>query len=243
MAITWRDTNDRKIVEGWLTVRASQVLYKLSEQEIIGKIEGVLKEGKEAVIILARDTKEKALIIKVYKIEASSFQKMQKYLSGDPRFRKVKKDRKSMVFSWCKKEFSNLEKANKVGVRCPKPVTFVDNMLVMEFIGDEKKGILAPELNQVEFEDKETAKQIFDEIIEQLKTLYKKASLVHADISQYNILIYKDTPWLIDLSTAVLKEHPLAEEFLERDVKNICAFFRKLGVKADEDKVLKQITA
>lgn len=237
MGLTFRDVRDKQAVEGWLTVHATQILYKLAERGIIEKIEGVLKEGKESVILLVR-AKQKALIVKVYKIQASRFQRMHQYLAGDPRFKKVKRSRRQLVFAWCKKEFANLQRARAAGVKCPEPITYADNMLVMSFIGNVKTSELAPELVRCRLD---APAWWLGEIIKQYKKLYKKAGLVHADLSQFNILVHKGEPWLIDLSAAVLKEHPRADEFLVRDIKNICTYFRKLGVKADEEKILKQI--
>jgi len=43
------------------------------------------------------------------------------------------------------------------------------------------------------------------------------------------------------MSQATLLRHPRAEEFLERDVKNICSFFKKIGLKVSEESALKKI--
>ena len=71
--------------------------------------------------------------------------------------------------------------------------------------------------------------------------MYKKAGLVHGDISAYNVLIYKNIPYLIDLGQGVLIEHPNAIEFLKRDIRNVVNYFKKFGIRADEDKIFKNI--
>jgi RIO kinase 1 len=76
--------------------------------------------------------------------------------------------------------------------------------------------------------------------VEYVQKLYK-AGMVHADLSQFNILNLKEEPVFIDFSQCTLKRNPRAEEFLERDVRNICNFFKKIGLKVDEEKVLKKI--
>jgi RIO kinase 1 len=48
-------------------------------------------------------------------------------------------------------------------------------------------------------------------------------------------------PYLIDFGQGVLLSHPKAEEFFERDVRNICFFFRKKGVKCDPEEIIKKI--
>ncbi|MDW8034417.1 MAG: RIO1 family regulatory kinase/ATPase, partial [Nitrososphaerota archaeon] len=71
----------------------------------------------------------------------------------------------------------------------------------------------------------ETYRQIIDFIVKS----YIKAKLIHADLSEYNVMIWNDKPFVIDVSQAVPVTHPLAKEFLKRDVENINKFFIKKG--------------
>lgn len=64
---------------------------------------------------------------------------------------------------------------------------------------------------------------------------------MHADLSAFNILNLNETPVFIDMSQATLLRHPRAEEYLERDVRNICAFFIKIGLKVNESSAMKKI--
>jgi len=61
-------------------------------------------------------------------------------------------------------------------------------------------------------------------------------------LSAYNILMYKDQPYIIDLGQGVLIEHPQAHEFLKRDIHNIIQFFKKYNIEADEIETYKNIT-
>ncbi len=61
--------------------------------------------------------------------------------------------------------------------------------------------------------------------------MYQKAELVHADLSEYNIMIWKGKPIIFDISQAVLVKHPMADTFLRRDLENLNNYFRKLGVE------------
>jgi len=61
--------------------------------------------------------------------------------------------------------------------------------------------------------------------------LYRKADLVHGDLSEYNIMIWKRKPVIFDVSQAVPTSHPMAEELLRRDLGNLNRFFSRLGVK------------
>ena len=73
-----------------------------------------------------------------------------------------------------------------------------------------------------------------------MKKLHK-AGLVHADLSQFNILNYNENPIFIDMSQATTLKNTQAKEFLERDVRNISNFFNKIGLKTDKSKIKKQI--
>jgi serine/threonine-protein kinase RIO1 len=54
-----------------------------------------------------------------------------------------------------------------------------------------------------------------------MKNMYHKAELVHADLSEYNILWCKGDCWFIDVGQAVEPRHPEAKSFLFRDCTNI----------------------
>ena len=49
-------------------------------------------------------------------------------------------------------------------------------------------------------------------------------------MSEYNILWHDNRPVIIDVSQSVEHSHPLATEFLRKDINNITDFFGKKGV-------------
>jgi RIO kinase 3 len=59
--------------------------------------------------------------------------------------------------------------------------------------------------------------------------MYQKCKLVHADLSEYNMLWHDNRVWFIDVSHAVEPTHPHALEFLHRDCTNVVEFFKKKG--------------
>jgi len=99
-------------------------------------------------------------------------------------------------------------------------------VLIMEFIGEN--GVSAPLLREADIKNPQ---QTYQRLLVNLKKLYRKARLVHADLSEYNVMIWKNKPILFDVSQAVLREHPMAEQFLRRDINNINYYFKRLGVK------------
>jgi len=77
--------------------------------------------------------------------------------------------------------------------------------------------------------------------VDNIKALYCKAKIVHADLSEYNIMVWRGDPVLFDFGQAILTSHPRAASFLERDVKNIVSFFAKRGVEVEVKKLLAEI--
>ena len=85
--------------------------------------------------------------------------------------------------------------------------------------------------------------RIYKILITYLKRLYRKAKLVHGDISEYNVMIWRGLPILIDVSQAVPLEHPNSEMFLMRDLRNLNRYFSKLGVKVlSIDELYRRVT-
>jgi RIO kinase 1 len=202
-------------------------VYSLLNRGYISKIFGAVKAGKESKIYWGLNHNKNELAIKIYLLHSTEFKKGRLiYIDGDPRFTKVKRDTRSLVYLWAQKEFKNLKLAQEAKVRVPKPILVEKNVLLMEFIG--KDGVPAPLLKEVSL--KNPAK-IYNKLINYIKLLYENAKLIHGDLSEYNIMIWKNEPVLFDVSQAVLIDHPLSDYFLRRDIVNLNNYFQKYGIK------------
>ncbi len=236
------DSEERKIYAEVLDGRTLKTLYKLSAKGFIKALGGVISTGKEANVFYADghyNGKDVPMAVKIYRIETSEFDKMDEYLFGDERFDMRRISPKEKVFIWTEKEFRNLERAKEAGVSVPEPYTYMKNVLLMEFVGEDE--LPAPTLMELGRELRELDVQgIFDDVVDNLKKLYREAELVHADLSEYNIM-YLDRVYFIDMGQAVLKRHPMAESYLARDVRNLVRFFGKFGVKASVEDLLREI--
>ncbi len=238
------DSEERKIYAEVLDGRTLKTLYKLSAKGYIKAMGGVVSTGKEANVFYADgciDGKDVAMAVKVYRIETSEFYKMDEYLFGDKRFDMRKISPKEIVFIWAEKEFRNLERAKEANVNVPEPYVHMKNVILMEFIGEDE--IPAPTLFEIGRDLKDMNPEgIFEDILKNVKKLYKRAELVHADLSEYNVMLL-DKPYLIDMGQAVLVDHPRAMEYLRRDLKNLIRFFSKFGIKANLNELFEEITS
>ena len=68
-------------------------------------------------------------------------------------------------------------------------------------------------------------------LFQMMAEMYQKCNLIHADLSEYNMLWHENNVYFIDVSQSVEPMHPHALEFLYRDCKNVTSFFEKFGVE------------
>lgn len=229
MGIRIKDANQFKVREDVFDDVTLLALYKLVHKKWISAIGGSISTGKEANVFYG-ERDGAGIAIKIYRIRTANFNAMSSYITGDRRFASVKKNKKDLIFAWTKKEFSNLVRAQNAGIPVPEPLVWDRNLLVMSFIGEAERPF--PQLRNAEIGDPES---LYEIIIGFISTLYHKAELVHADLSEFNIL-YGDKPYIIDMGQSVTSDHPRAFQFLMRDIKNINRFFaQRCEVQSDLD--------
>jgi RIO kinase 2 len=116
-------------------------------------------------------------------------------------------------------EFSVMQRLYPA-VSIPRPISSSRHALAMEYVS-------GPALNRIALSD---AKDCLDMIIVEVARAFR-LGLVHADLSEFNIIISESGPVIIDWPQAVETHHPHARELLERDLANILRFFqRKYGI-------------
>ena len=214
---------DRKTSGLVLDKRTLMSIYELSSRKGVDYIDFPISSGKESVIFKAY-MKKKPVVMKVYKMSTLKFSNIGIYIEGDYRFSKDRINRSNLVFIWAKKEYTNLLATREAGISCPRPIAYHKNLLLMSYIGTTASP--APQLKDAVF-DPET---VYAQVRSYMRKLYHDAGIVHADLSEYNILYYRKKPYLIDFGQSVSVKHPSADFFLERDIKNITHYFIKLGV-------------
>jgi len=222
-----KDSKLSEVLEGVFDYWTVMGVYRLMSRRVITRLLGAVASGKEARVYWGKGPRGEDLAVKIFYVQAASFRGGRlKYILGDPRFEELRGDFRKLVYAWCLKEYRNLKRAYESGVPVPKPYAVERNILVMEFIG--KDGVPAPLLKEKVPSDPVTA---FSELKEYIRRLYWRAKLVHADLSEYNVMVDEgDRLVIIDFGSAVLASHPMAQEFLRKDVENIYRFFARVGV-------------
>ena len=167
--------------------------------------------------------------VKVYKTSILVFKDRDRYVSGDWRWRNgySKKNPRKMVQTWAEKEMRNLIRLKEAGLRVPKVEMLRSHVLVMEFIGSD--GVAAPRLRDADISVKKM-RSLFTELIVDVRMMYQKCRLVHADLSEYNLLFHDGHIWIIDVSQSVDQDHPRCLEFLREDLLHVIQYFAKRDV-------------
>ena len=218
---------DKETLEEVFDGRTLTTVMHLLNRGRLRELQGTVKSGKESRIYRGIDMKGGDVAVKIYLTSSAIFRQGRlKYIRGDPRFKDIPHDTRSLIDQWASKEFKNLQLAKEAGLAVPTPIYVEKNVLLMEFIG--KNGVPAPHLREVPLQ---AASSWYDKIVEMLQDLYNKAKLVHGDLSEYNILVPDGYPMLIDFAQAVTIEHPEAREFLKRDIENLNNYFKGLNVR------------
>ena len=232
-----KDSSERKVGNEIFDKITLETLYKLANQGYLDILNGAISTGKEANVLTGINDREEFVAVKIYRIATSDFKKMDYYLKGDPRFNIKTKNKRKIIYSWVTKEFKNLTRLYNAGVNVPEPYTSSNNVLLIEFIGDEDGNPAQPVKNQ----PPKNPEEFFNKLLVQLKLFVNEGKLVHGDLSNYNILNQNEKPVIIDVSQSVVLDNPISRELLERDINTLVREYTKLGVKTSFEEVLEYV--
>ncbi len=191
---------------------AINALVKSNIIEAFGKSLGV---GKEADVYDALAPDKKQVAVKFHRLGRISFRQTQ-------RKRGYAKEHAGWLFQSrlaAEKEFQGLKLVYPQGVAVPEPIAQNRHVLVMGMI----QGAELAEWREISKPEK-----VLKRILLNVRRAYLKAGVVHGDLSEYNVIVKPDMHILIiDWPQYVTKEHPNADEFLTRDVRNILKYFQR----------------
>src|SRR5207248_8773045 len=192
------------------------------ENGLVDEVVSILATGKEADVYVGL-WKKIPIALKIYRLHKTPHKKKSAIgYSVD------------LMGQIAANEFTILEKAYLAGIPVPTPARRADNMFTMRFLGDETN---ARRLKDIDLDKPEQyAKQALG-IVEKLLDAF----IVHGDLSEYNMLLYRDHIFVIDFPQAVdLSSRPNrhrrfedAKPLLRRDLENVARYFSQYDVEID----------
>lgn len=226
-----KDKNDRATAEQVMDPKTRMILFKLIGRQMVQTINGCVSTGKEANVYHATTSTGADRAIKVFKTSILVFKDRDKYVYGEFRFRHhwamSKKNPRKMVTAWAEKEIRNLRRIQMANIPCPEPIHQQRNVLLMSFIGEN--GQAAPKLKDVGLSESKY-RESYLQCVHMMRTMFQECRLVHADLSEFNMLYFKDQLYIIDVSQSVEVDNIKSLDFLRNDCRNITNFFRRKEV-------------
>jgi RIO kinase 2 len=164
----------------------------------------------------------------VYEVQSYKPMALKYHREGYTNFREVNREREYTAdrehVSWFYTARKAAEKEYDVlstlypAVSVPRPVDHNRHAIVMEKL----EGV---ELSRARLEESQVV-GVLDLILSELATAYE-AGYVHADMSEYNVVVAESGVTLFDWPQAVPTDHENATELLDRDVKNVAGYLRR----------------
>jgi RIO kinase 1 len=240
----------------------------LTAGETEDEVLGLLKTGKEAEVFIVErraldGSRSELLAHKRYRptkvgkgqLQAMGFSRARSF-TNDAMYHEGRKFRRSrekravermtelgkriLADRWPGQELESLVKAHEAGVTVPYPVEFTGDGLLMQMIGDD--GVAAPRLVGARLDDTEL-KRAFGQFVDDVSAL-TQAGIVHADLSPYNVLWWRDRLWVIDFPQAVdLVGNPHGFDLLHHDVTTMCTWFTRQGLDIDAEALYAELVA
>ena len=192
----------------------------LVKANVISSFGQTLGVGKEADVYDALSPEGKRIAVKFHRLGRISFRQTR-------RKRGYIREHSSWLYQShlaAEKEFQAMKQVYKKGVSVPEPISQNRHVIAMGMIE-------GAELSK--YKDIGKPEKVLRELLRNIRKTYLKAHIIHADLSEYNIILKPDGHILIiDWPQAVKTDHANAVELLERDLNNVLVFFsRKFSLK------------
>jgi RIO kinase 1 len=220
-----------------------------------------VKGGKEATVYCCAahpGTGLDLIAAKVYRPRAfrqlrndSRYRQGRSYLDADGKVvrdekllaavhKKTSTGRELVHASWLEHEFQTLRLLYGAGVDVPRPVSRANNTILMEYLGEA--GLPAPALQAVRLGPDE-ARPLYERLMRNVEMMLANGR-IHADLSAFNMLYWEGEIRLIDFPQAVAPaDNPEAFELLERDVRRLCQYFERYGIRSDSGAIARELWA
>ena len=225
-SVAWR------IKSGCIDFREAD--YRTTVEDILTaglatEVFSLISTGKEADVYLA-GYNGAPLAVKVYRLYRTS------HRGGRP----IKLDSAGRLAAH---EYDMLYQAWRGGAPVPAPARRVEHMISMRYLGGERP---APRLHDVRLDDPPLC---LEKVLAGVESL-ARAGVVHSDLSSYNILVFEDRPWFIDLSEAIRVDRTgysawqrleVASRALHAGLDALQAYFRRYGLDIETEAMVERI--
>ncbi|THH27031.1 hypothetical protein EUX98_g7147 [Antrodiella citrinella] len=170
-----KDKSDRATNEQVLDPRTRIILFKMIGRGLLFEVNGCVSTGKEANVYHALTSERRHLALKIYKTSILVFKDRDRYVSGEYRFRKGYRQ----VLKFCHPGyFMSWTQAVTILVKWASP-RLKDAQVPASVIAD-----------------------LYAELILMVRKMFQECKLVHADLSEYNILYHIESPPSLPTSTS-----------------------------------------
>lgn len=171
--------------------------------------------GKEADVYQGITPAGRIVAVKFHRVGRTSFRQTRRH-------RAYVGDRHHISWLYqsrlaAKNEFEALKILYEAGISVPEPIDWNRNVVVCEYVEGIELSEVPPLSDPAKF---------LNELLNQVEKAYL-TGVVHADLSEYNILVSRRGPVIFDWPQWVSIEHPSAHYYLKRDLENIQKFFRR----------------
>jgi len=227
-----KELGDRKLLDEFFDHPTLLAVSRLINQGQFDSLDHPISIGKEGGVFRATKGPE-FRAVKVYRIGNTTFRRLPEYALAE--LRKVTSLRNfgGLISAWTRREHTILGLLTDAEVRVPRPYGHFRNVLVMEYVGDAEGA--APRLRDAPIDDPAA---LYEDFVDQVGRMVRKAKLVHGDLSPYNVLYFEDRVVLIDVAQAVGSDHSAARRLIERDIANFAKYFVRLGYPVEPDDIL-----
>ena len=184
-------------------------LQPLVEDGLVDAVIRQLMSGKEAMVFIVRCGDE-IRCAKVYKeankrafrqaVDYTENRKTKNSRRARAMEKRTRYGRKAQEEAWQSAEVDALYRLAAAGVRVPKPHNFHEGVLLMELVTGAD-GEPAPRLDEVEVTADDARSHHHTLMMQVVRMLC--AGVIHADLSEFNVLLGSAGPVIIDLPQAV----------------------------------------
>jgi RIO kinase 2 len=204
-------------------------LHTLVEKKIISQLGPLIGKGKESDVYSCMDDEKNIYAAKFYRMGRTSFKSIKQ-------LRNIIGERGHLSWLYvnrlaAKKEYEALKKVTELNLNTPKPIGYNRHIIIMSYLRGKEL---------VYYKRIKKPLKIFNRIINQYKVIYKKANMIHGDLGEFNIVVdEKGEILIIDWLQWISSDHPNANSLLERDLENVCNYFRKkFKIESNLDEIL-----